>query len=161
MVRSGLIFGAVALLLVIGAALVTPLCAPCVGLVMGLVAGYMAGIFDKPFSSGESIKKGGIAGAIAGGLGFVGGMLGGVINSIVLDPANVEAFNNLFGITTTGMNQTGIWASQLALSFCVGLFNVVWMAIMGVAGGALWYQITGKNQKQTVLPPQEPIQPNF
>jgi hypothetical protein len=34
------------------------------------------------------------------------------------------------------------------------------MAILGVAGGAIWYQISGKNQTVTVLPPQTPIPPS-
>jgi hypothetical protein len=32
------------------------------------------------------------------------------------------------------------------------------MAFLGLVGGALWYQISGKNQT-AVLPPQQPLPP--
>jgi hypothetical protein len=161
MVKSGLIFGAVSLVLVLGSTLIHPLCAPCVGLFIGLVAGYGAGVFDKPINSGESIRKGGIAGAIAGALGFVGGFIGGVINGAVVNPSSVEVFTRLFGISNFNITQAEIWIYQLVFAVCVGLFNVIWMAILGVVGGALWYQIKGKNQTVMVLPPQEPIPPSI
>jgi hypothetical protein len=161
MVKSGLIFGAVALVLILGSTLIHPLCAPCVGLFIGLAAGYVAGVFDKPINSGESIRKGGIAGAIAGALGFVGGFIGGVINGAVVNPSSVEAFTKLFGISNFNITQAEIWIYQLVFAVCVGLFNVIWMAILGVVGGALWYQIKGKNQTMMVLPPQEPIPPSI
>jgi hypothetical protein len=143
MVKSGLIFGAISFVLVLGSAvLITPFCAPCVGLVLGLAAGYVAGVFDKPINSGESIKKGGIAGTITGKLGFIGGFIGGVINGAVLNPSSVEAFTKVFGISNFNISQAQIWTYQLVFDVCIGLFNVVWMAILGVAGGALWCQIS-------------------
>jgi hypothetical protein len=141
--------------------LITPFCSPCIGLVLGLAAGYFTGVFDKPINSGESIRNGGIAGAIAGALGFVGGFIGGVINGAVLNPSSVETFTKAFGISNFTISQAEIWIYQLVFAVCIGLFNVVWMAILGVAGGALWYQIRGKNQSMMVLPPQEPIPPSI
>jgi hypothetical protein len=162
MVKSGLILGAISFVLVLGfAVLLTPFCAPCLGLVLGLAAGYFAGVFDKPINSGESIKKGGIAGVIAGALGFIGGFIGGVINGAMLNPSSVESFTKVIGINNFNISQAQIWTYQLVFAVCVGLFNVVWMAILGIAGGALWYQIKGKNQTMTVLPPQEPIPPSI
>jgi hypothetical protein len=117
-------------------------------------------VFDKSINSGESVKKGGIAGAIAGALGFVGGFIGGVINGAVLNPSSVEAFTKVFGINNFNISQAQIWTYQLVFAVCIGLFNIVWMAILGFAGGALWYQISGKNRMGTVLPPQEPIPPS-
>ena len=160
MVKSGLIFGVISLVLVLGfAVFLTPFCAPCLGLVLGLVAGYASGAFDKPVTSGESTRKGGIAGAMAGAFGLVGGFIGGVINGALLKPSSVESFTRVFGISNFNISQAEIWSYQLIFSVCVGLFNVVWMAILGFAGGALWYQITGKNRPMTVLQPQEPIPP--
>ena len=162
MVKSGLIIGAISFVLVLGfSVLVTPFCAPCLGLVFGIIAGYLAGVFDKPSNSGESVRKGGTAGAIAGAIGFVGGMVGGVINGALLNPASVESFTKVFGINNFSISQAEIWTYQLVFALCVGLFNVVWMAILGVAGGALWYQIRGKNQTTMVLPPQTPIPPSI
>ena len=162
MVKSGLIFGAISFVFVLGfAVLITPFCAPCLGMFLGLAAGYVAGVFDKPINSGESVRKGGIAGLIAGALGLVGGLIGGVINGAVLDPSSVDAFSRIFGINNISISQGQIWIYQLIFAVCIGLFNVVWMAILGVAGGALWFQVSGKNQSRTVLPPQEPIPPSF
>ncbi len=162
MVKSGLIFGAIAFVLVLGSAIViTPFCAPCLGLVLGIAAGYVAGVFDKPINSGESVRKGGMAGAIAGALGLVGGLIGGVINGALLNPASIENFTKVFGVNNYSISQSQIWTYQLTFAVCVGLFNIVWMAILGVAGGAIWFQMKGKNQTMTVLPPQEPIPPSM
>ena len=160
MIKSGLIFGAVSFILVLlSAIIISPLCAPCLGLVLGLAAGYVAGAFDKPNDTGDSAKKGAIAGAIAGGIGILGGLTGAVINGVLLNPSNLEALYKAFGLSGVSTDQTTIWIGQLVGAFCVGLFNVVWMAILGAGGGALWYQITGKNRMGTTLPPQEPLPP--
>jgi hypothetical protein len=162
MVKSGLIIGAISFVLVLGfAILLTPFCAPCLGLGLGIMAGYFASVIEKPINSGESVRKGGTAGAIAGALGFAGGLIGGVINGALLNPGSVESFTKVFGINNFSINQAQIWTYQLIFAVCIGLFNVVWMAILGVAGGALWYQISGKNQTSTVHPPQEPVPPSI
>ena len=162
MVKSGLIFGAVSLVFILGfAVLVAPFCAPCLGLVLGLAAGYMAGVFDKPANSGESIKRGGYAGAIAGAIGFLGGLVGGVINGLLLNPSNVASFSRVFGLSNLGISQAQIWVSQLGFAVCIGLFDILWMALLGVAGGALWYQVSGKNQAGSSLPPQQPVPPGM
>jgi hypothetical protein len=162
MVKSGLILGAISFVIVLGfAVILTPFCAPCLGLVLGLAAGYFSGVFDKPINSGESVRKGGIAGAIAGALSFTGGFIGGVINGAMLNPSSVESFSKVFGINNFNISQAQIWTYQLGFAVSIGLFNVVWMAILGVAGGALWYQISGKNRTGTILPPQEPIPPSI
>ena len=162
MLKSGLILGVISFVFVLGfAVLLTPFCAPCLGLILGIAAGYFAGLVDKPISSGDSVRKGGIAGAIAGAFGFIGGIIGGVMNGALLNPASVESFTKVIGINNFNINQAQIWAYQLGFSVCIGLFNVVWMAILGAAGGALWFQIDGKNRTRTVKPPQEPIPPSI
>ena len=162
MVKSGLIFGAISFVLVLGfAVIITPFCAPCLGLFIGLAAGYFAGVFDKPINSGESVRKGGIAGGIAGALGFIGGFVGGLINGAMLNPYSVESFTKVFGINNFNITQAQIWTYQLGFAVCIGLFNIVWMAILGIAGGALWSQIGRKNRIGTVMPPQEPIPPSI
>jgi hypothetical protein len=162
MVKSGLIIGAVSLLFFLGTSVVlTPFCAPCVGILFGLLAGYLAGVFDKPLSSGESLKKGAAAGAIAGAVGLLGGVLGGVLNSLLINPESLLSFYQMFGISGFNLNQSQIWLAQMGFAFCVGLFDIAWMAVLGLAGGALWFQITGKNQAPTILPPQEPLPPSL
>jgi hypothetical protein len=66
MLKSGLIVGAVMLVLSLGGSLITPLCVPCLALIVGIGAGYLAGTFDKPLASGASAQVGAGAGAIAG-----------------------------------------------------------------------------------------------
>jgi hypothetical protein len=162
MVKSGLIFGAISLLFTLGLAVfISPACAPCLGLVLGLAAGYMAGVFDKPADSGESIKKGGYAGAIAGALGLLGGFIASVINGLILTPTNLSSFMKIFGINNFLISKGQIWASEIGFAVCIGLFDVLWMALLGVAGGALWYQFVGKNQTSTILPPQQPVPPAY
>ncbi len=161
MVKSGLIFGVVALVLILGVTLISPFCGVCIGLVIGLAAGYVAGVFGKPVSSRDSIRIGAIAGAIAGALGLVGEFIGGIINSTVVNAATLEQFYKTFGLPNVGLTQTQITSSQILGATCIGLFNVLWMAIFGLAGCALWYQVRGKKQQVTVLPPQPPIPPSY
>jgi hypothetical protein len=161
MVKSGLIVGVISLFVILGFSVVlTQYCAPCVVILFGLAAGYLAGVFDKPISSGESLKKGGFAGAIAGAIGLLGGLIGGVVNSLLLNPGNMSSFYQMLGISGFNINQTQIWLSQMGFAFCVGLFDIAWMALLGIAGGAVWFQISGKNRVPTVLPPQEPLPPS-
>ncbi len=157
MVKSGLIFGAITFFLVLGiSTIVSPLCAPCLGLLLGLGAGYVAGNYDKPSDVNSSLRRGAIAGAIAGGLGLLGGLVGGVINGFLLKPEDFSSIYQLLGLPNPNYTQGNIWALQLGGGFCIGLLNVVWMAILGLAGGAIWYQISGKNQTRSVIPPQAP-----
>lgn len=161
MVKSGMIFGVLAFVLILGVTLISPFCGICLGLVIGLAAGYVAGVFGKPASSSEAVKMGAIAGAIAGALGLVGQIIGGVLISAVVNPATLEQFYKTFGLPNVSLTQTQITTSQLLAAGCIGAFNILWMAIFGLAGGALWYQLRGKNQTVTVLPPQQPIPPSF
>jgi hypothetical protein len=52
----------------------------------------------------------------------------------------------LLGVTDYSLDQTAIWVGQLGSAVCGGLLNAVLMAGMGAAGGALWWQIQGKNR---------------
>jgi hypothetical protein len=160
MVKSGLIFGAISLVFIFGTAvLVAPFCAPCLGIILGLAAGYVAGAFDKPIDSGSSIRRGAGAGAIAGAIGLIGGFIGATVNALLLNPANVQSFAELLGINNFYLSQAEIWVYQLGFATCFGLFDIAWMALLGLAGGALWYSISGKNRTPTVLPPQQPVPP--
>ena len=160
MVKSGLIFGAISLVFILGfSVLVAPFCSPCIGIVLGVLAGYVSGAFDKPGDSGRSIRRGAGAGAIAGAIGLIGSFLAAIINGSMLNPGNVQSFTRMLGFSNIYVTKAQIWASQLGFATCIGLFDVAWMAVLGLVGGALWYQISGKNQTTTVLPPQQPIPP--
>ena len=157
MVKSGLIFGAISAILILASAtILTPLCAPCLGLFLGILAGYVAGIFDKPTTSRDAVRKGGIAGVITGGLALAGSLLAGIINGAIINPSNLDAFYRTLGINNIPIDPTTIWIGQITGGCCIGLFNVFWMGILGVAGGALWFQISGKKLPGSMLPPQDP-----
>lgn len=161
MTKSGFIFGAVTFVLFLGSAItLSPFCAPCLGLILGITAGYVACIYDKPASSGESIQKGAIAAAIAAGIGFFGSLIGGAINGATVTPAMIESIARSFYVTNLNLTQTQILTYQLIFGVLVGAFDVVWMGVLGIAGGALWFQAVGKKNAPTPLPPQELLPPS-
>jgi hypothetical protein len=161
MVKSGLIFGAVTFLLILLSSLLSPICAPCLGLILGWASGYSAGGFDKPGTQNDSLRIGAIAGAIAGCIGFVGGMIGGALNGTIVNASSVEQFYRSLGITNIILNQSQLLAYQLIGAACIGVFNIAWMALLGFAGGALWYQRNRKDQPSLIMPPQEPLPPSL
>jgi hypothetical protein len=161
MTKSGFIFGAVTFILFLGSAItISPFCAPCLGLILGITAGYVACNYDKPASSGESIQKGAIAAAIAAGIGFFGSLIGGTINGATVTPAMIESIARSFYVTNLNLTQTQILTYQLIFGVLVGAFDVVWMGVLGIAGGALWFQVAGKKNAPTSLPPQEVLPPS-
>ncbi len=145
MLKSGLIIGAVAFLSAAGAAaIVSPLCAVCVGVLLGLPAGYLAGVFDKPMDSGEALKFGAGAGAIAGVGGVIGQLVAAVINALVIGSTFLADFYEQVGLPPT--DTSSVWMVQLTLACIVGLLNLALMAGLGAGGGAIWFQTTGQKQ---------------
>lgn len=142
MLKAGLIAGAVAFVLVlIGAAGLTPLCALCVPLVSGLLAGYLTGVFERP-SVQDRMKRGAYAGAIAGGIGFAAGMIAAIINAAVLQNPQFQP-NQFLGLPES--SPAMIWAGQLGINFCIGLVNVGLHAALGAGGVAIWANTAGKD----------------
>jgi hypothetical protein len=147
MLKSGFIMGAVMFLLALGAAaIISPLCTPCVALLAGLGAGYLACHFDRPLEQSEAFRKGAIAGAIAGGLGIIGQLIAAVINANLVQP---EMLNQILGqdVVTPEL----LWISQLGGALCIGLFNVLLMAGLGIGGAAIWRSM--KKDTPIVPPP--------
>lgn len=159
MFKSGLIIGVVALLLAIGAALLSPLCVPCLTLLLGLGAGYLAGAFDKPFDNRGSARSGAIAGAIGGIGALIGQAVGAVINSQIVGAEGAIRLIRQLGIqlplgTTPADIAAGYWGGMIGSTCCLGLFDVALMAGLGALGGLLWRQMSGS--KRTVsTPPTE------
>lgn len=71
MLKSGLIVGAVMLVLGTTFGFLFPLCVSCLAIFAGVGAGYLAGVFDKPGDQGSAAKSGASAGAIGGRRGRV------------------------------------------------------------------------------------------
>jgi hypothetical protein len=147
MLKSGLISGAVMFILVlIGAAGLTPLCALCVPLLTGLLAGYLTGVFEKPAAE-QALLRGAGAGAIAGGMAVVANILAAIINAAVLQNPQFQ-LNRVLGLPPT--DSTTVWIVQLGLNLCIGLFNVAFTAALGAGGAAIWRGTAAKEQN---LPP--------
>jgi hypothetical protein len=157
MLKSGLIFGGVALVVALGVTLVMPYCVPCLALLLGLAAGYVAGIFGKPADQPTATKSGAIAGAL-GGVGVVlGEMIGAVINGFIVGPEGIAQVISNLGISSAIQLTPDIyWVANLGMNLCLSLFSVGLMAGLGTLGGLLWWNINGK--KHTLLPPSFPMQ---
>ena len=149
MVKSGIILGIVALILIVGSTfLLSPLCSPCWGIVIGLAAGYLAGVFDKPLTQNDMIKKGVIAGVIAALFAGAGSLIGAILNGAYLNPADLQNIYEFLDLPVSMPDETTIWVGQIGSACCVGLVNLVVIGGLGAAGGALWWQIRGKNQPE-------------
>ena len=155
MVKSGLIFGAVALMLIgITGVINFQLCAPCLALFMGVGAGYVAGMFDKPMGgTGGSTKAGAGAGAIGGIGALFGHMGGGLVGALRIGPeqamAQAAELARTLGLSVplTGVDPVSYYGSTLGFSCCFGLFEIALMAGLGALGGLLWYQMTGRSRE--------------
>ncbi len=143
MLKSGLIVGVVAFILSIGAALVTPLCVPCLALLFGLVAGYLTGLFDKPANNGAAAKAGALAGVIGGIGAMLGQIVGAVINSLVMGPAGAARLANTLGLPTTGGFSSGYWVGVIGMTVCTSALDILFMAGLGAVGGIIWWQMSG------------------
>ncbi len=155
MLKSGLIFAVVAGALATCAALLSPICVPCVALFLGLGAGYLSGIFDRPGANDAAIKAGAGAGVIGGIGSLAGHMVGGVINALVVGPAGTQDMLREFGLPSGGAGyEGGYYLGVFGGGFCLGLFEIALMAGLGALGGMLWWQMTGKNQVSA--PPPAP-----
>jgi hypothetical protein len=146
MLKSGLIFGAIALLLSAGAALLSPLCVPCLALFLGLGAGYVAGVFDKPADNGASTKSGALSGVISGLGALLGQLIGAAINGSMVGPERAASILQQFGLPTgngAGFGP-GYWAGLFASGCCLGILDIALMAGLGALGGVLWWQMSGK-----------------
>jgi hypothetical protein len=152
MIKSGIVLGIVSLIVILGSGLILPWLAPCWGIFLGLIAGYLAGVFDKPAASGDTAKKGAIAAVIAAVFGLVGGLIAGVINSLTVNPQDLVNLYKMLGLDIPNIDQTTIWVGQLGIACCIGFFNLALMAGFGAAGGALWWQTSGKNQASLTPP---------
>jgi hypothetical protein len=150
MLKSGLIFGAIALVLGIGTTYVSPLCTPCLALFLGLGAGYVACLFDKPSTSPAANKNGAMAGAVGGVGAIVGQVIGTVLNITQMGPAGAARFNQTFGLPSGGAGFTqGYWIGVLGGGVCFSVLDILLMAALGYAGALLWWQMSGSKANQT------------
>lgn len=146
MYRAGWIVGAVALFVAAGAALLSPVCAPCFSIFLGLGAGYLAGVFDKPATSTATSKVGAIGGAIGGGGAILGQIIGALINSSIVGPEGLQNIYQKLGVPTASLNLSQTyWIGMVGGTLCFSVLDIIVMAGFGAVGGLLWWQTAGKN----------------
>jgi hypothetical protein len=157
MLKSGLIFGGVALFVALAITLVMPYCVPCLALLLGLAAGYVSGVFGKPAAQASATRTGALAGLL-GGIGVVlGEMIGAVINGFLIGPQGVAQVLSNLGISSgIPLTSDTYWIANLGMNLCLSLFSVGLMAGLGALGGLLWWNTNGK--KPTIFPPAFPPQ---
>lgn len=139
MVKSGLIFGVVMFLMVLGVAvsITAPICACFFPLLIGVGAGYLAGVFDTPAGDVDVSERGRGAGAIAGGIAVFAYLLFGAINTFLLSRQP-----SVLGMDVS--NPLNLLAMELGIFFIVGLVNLGLTALAGVWGCQIWYKTARK-----------------
>lgn len=136
MVISTLIFGILALLLVLGiTAVITPCLTPCATVLLGLAAGYVALAVDKPQTMEPRIKKGALAGGLAGIGAALGQVIGGIINGVWQTSSGGQQFFEGLGLP---MDSATIWTSQIIYMCVLVVVHFGIMAGLGAAGAAIW-----------------------
>ena len=154
--KSGLFVGAAALVLGLGASLLSPICVPCLSLLLGLLSGYLAASFDKAPSQRQTGKSGALGGLLAG-VGLLVGQIGGaVINTIVVGPMGAARMLYQMGIPVGSPARIAeiYWPTVIIFTTCLTVLDVALMAGMGLLGGLFWWQLNGKKQEnnQLVIP---------
>ena len=144
MVKSGLIAGALALVIAVIATYITPICTPCVSLFIGLGAGYLADVFDKPSMNNSATRTGAL-----GGIGAsIGQLIGTVLNVMILGPQGALQLERLLGLQVEGGTTftNGYWVGAIGGAVCFSIIDILLMAAFGALGGIIWWQTDGKNR---------------
>jgi hypothetical protein len=144
--KSGLIFGGLALVLGTASVLLSPVCLPCLAIFFGLGAGYLAGVFDKPVENRAATKLGTIAGAIGGVGALLGQLIGSAIKSSMMGPEKFASLLHQLGvpISSPGRVAASYYGGLVGITCCAGVLDVALMAGFGALGGLLWWQFSGK-----------------
>ena len=148
MIKSGMIGAAVSLILVVGLALLSPICVPCAALFLGLGVGFLAGVLDKPADGRGSAKAGAVAGVISGIGAALGQLIGAGLNSLLVGPEDAARMLQQLGVETVGSAGVGLgyWAGIVVSGLCFSFLDVALMAGMGALGGLAWMGIMGQGR---------------
>jgi hypothetical protein len=148
MLRAGLIIAGVMLVLGAGVSLLSGFCVPCLALFAGLGAGYLGSLFEKPGDNSTAMKRGAGAGAIGGVGALLGQVIGAGLNALIVGPQAAADVMRSLGVDAgdVASNPAAYYGGAILGGCCLGLFNIALMAGLGVLGGILWWQLTGKNQ---------------
>lgn len=154
MVTSGLIFAALALLLVLGVTLVVPFCTPAVVFFLGPICGFLAPHLEKVAEKSLAVKRATYAGGIAGIGAVVGQIIGATINAQLVGPEKAAALVRSLGLPAASDPgfAGGYWAGLIISTLCLALLNVFVASGMGALGGLLWWQWVGAKRSASPLP---------
>ena len=151
MVKSGLIIGAITLVIGLGLSLLSPICTVCCVPLLGGLAGYLAGVFDKPGDNNAALKSGALAGAIGGAGGLLGQLIGGAINSTIMGAEGAADFLGQLGVPVPPEFADTYWLSVITSTCCFSLLDLFLMAALGAVGGLVWWQISGKKASEMII----------
>ena len=151
MYKSGLIFGAIMLILGFGLALLSPICTVCMAPLIGALAGYLAGVFDKPVDNVEALKAGLIAGAIGGVGALLGQLIGASVNTAIMGAEGAADLAYELGLPVGSGFEDVYLTSMIGSTCCFSLVDILSMALLGMLGGLLWWQFSGKKMAQLVI----------
>jgi len=147
MVKSGLIFGALAFVVAIGTALLMPLCVPCAVGLLGIGTGYVAAVFDKPAGKREVTSSGALAGLIAGFGALLGQLTGAYINSRLIGPEGFAMMREaLGGSTGSALADASFQFGFIGSTVCFSAADLALMAGFGALGAVLW----GRSRKEEI-----------
>lgn len=159
MLKSGLIIGAIAFFVILGLYMLSPICTPFGAILLGLLAGYLACVFSKPPAADARMKQGALAGLIAGVGAFLGSTVGGIISGVLMTSSyGQQMFTQVCSQYGYVMDPTSVWTGQAFWVCCLIPFNVLLMAVLGLAGAAIWHKMNPV-RPQIYVPQQNLNQP--
>jgi hypothetical protein len=160
--KSGLIFGAIALVIAVGFSFIPlagPFCCGPLGIaLLGGVAGYVGTRWNPAHTIGQ--------GTLAGGLAGVGGLIGTVLFFIIIAvmAANMPEYEALIEEQLRQQPEVGLTANDMRgmmgviipiMGVCIGLFGLVCALGCGALGG---YIARGQEQPaDTGMPPTSTV----
>ena len=149
-IRTGLIVGAIGLVLNICVAGFLGFCGPVVSLIAGGIAGFFAAQQERLASKNEGARAGATAGGIAGGLIILGQMIGGVGALFFLQSSGAESpFGQIPSLSGDATTQIAYYATGLGTAICFGLVGALLAAGAGAGAGYL-----GTSDQPVAPPPQ-------
>jgi len=155
-VKTGLIVGAVGLVVNTIASALLGLCGPLVALIVGAIAGLLAvGRVQGP-TKADSAKLAAVAAVIAGLMTAVGQFIGGFAVLIMAQQLEWQLpFGQVPGASSTAAESAGYWMGGLLAGGCFGTVGVILAVLAGAAAGYL----RAKPQPQYAPQYQQPYVP--
>jgi hypothetical protein len=152
MLKSSLIAVPLTVIVILITGFLSELCccaSPFAAVFLGLAAGVVCAFFEKPLLKNRAIERGAIAGTIAGLAALPAQVLGEIVVALLL-AGNGKVDISLFGLPAASATvDLWNWAlNALCAATLYGLLAAAVMAGMGAVGGALWFRILRKQNRE-------------